>query len=324
MVTRLGACKALLGLFMVIAPMKLFARFAILPLAALAVLPASSLCAGESEATDDPFALAAELEEVREPTREERYGMLPKMIQVQVEWIALEHTTLTEILFDREPAGDSTELRHEVQELVREGEAEVLETAICLARPGQKATTESIREHIYPTEWEPMGLSNEISVEGDLDAEALSQLRRPPTPTAFETRNVGCTLEIEPNIGADDRIIDLRFSPELVIPTGHLVWQSVKDGQDNENEIKLPLFYSLRTSTGLTMLDGQYRLASVLTPPGPEGEADFGGKIMLFVKCDVVAIGEEELEDDEEEREHDDEEDHEDEDEDEEETRRSE
>ena len=257
-----------------------------LAVASLVILPALSQ---EKKKADevDPFAAGspADPKELRKE--------LPKLIQVQVEWIEMSHEALTDLLFLHDPKGDSTQLRVKVQKMVKEEGAKILETAICLARPGQKATTESIREHIYPTEYEPMRMPGALTVEGQFDDEALSQIRTPATPTAFETRNVGTTLEIEPNIGADDKIIDLRMQPEIVIETGESVWQSVKDGQGNETEITMPLFYSLRTSTGLTMLDGQYRFVGVVTPQGDDGEADRTRKVMMFVKCDVVAIGEE-------------------------------
>lgn len=221
---------------------------------------------------------------------------LPKLIQVQIEWIEVDHKTLTELMFERNPKGDSTPLRREVQELVRKDKANVFETAIVLARPGQKATIESISEHIYPTEYEPPELSNSIDLTKVNDKDTASQLRTPATPTAFETRNVGSTFEIEPNVGADDRVIDLRMAPELVFGTGQKSYQEMNDGLGNKNEVTMPSFYSLRTSTGLTIMDGEYRLAGVLTPKGDNGESDFKRKLMLFVKCDVVAVGEEALE----------------------------
>lgn len=242
---------------------------------------------------DDPFAPSPK--PTRPPTPEEMRQALPKLIQVQIEWIEVDHKTLTELMFERDPKGDSTPLRREVQELVRKDKAEIFETAIVLARPGQKATIESISEHIYPTEYEPPELSNEIELNKVNDKDTASQLRTPATPTAFETRNVGSTFEIEPNIGADDRVIDLRMAPELTFGVGFKSYQQMNDGLGNKNEIIMPRFYSLRTSTGLTMMDGEYRLASVHSPKADDGEVDFKRKLMLFVKCDVIAVGEEAL-----------------------------
>jgi len=38
----------------------------------------------------------------------------------------------------------------------------------------------------------------------------------PTTPTAFETRNTGVTLEVEPVIGPDGYTIDLNLVPQVV------------------------------------------------------------------------------------------------------------
>ena len=43
----------------------------------------------------------------------------------------------------------------------------------------------------------------------------------PHLPTAFETRNTGNTFEIEPTIGEDDELVNIRLSPELVWHTGN-------------------------------------------------------------------------------------------------------
>ena len=58
-------------------------------------------------------------------------------------------------LFLAKPASaDATELRKQVQDMVSKNEAKVLETQITVARSGRKATSESIHEFIYPTEYE--------------------------------------------------------------------------------------------------------------------------------------------------------------------------
>ena len=38
----------------------------------------------------------------------------------------------------------------------------------------------------------------------------------PTTPTAFETRNTGVTLEVEPVVGPDGITIDLNLVPQVV------------------------------------------------------------------------------------------------------------
>lgn len=143
-----------------------------------------------------------------------------------------------------------------------------------LARSGETATIEIIREFIYPTEYEPPELPNQVGATGGLgggaDGGGASGIFpvTPSTPTAFETRNTGVTLEIQPTIGANDLVIDLRFAPEIVefegfINYGSPITSPASDALGNptnvvitENRIEMPVFASRRVTTGLTIFDG--------------------------------------------------------------------
>ena len=111
-----------------------------------------------------------------------------------------------------------------------------------------------------------------------------------PIPTAFETRNLGSTLEIEPTIGVDNKTIDLRFIPEMVWHTGNTVWLDGKDAFGNACKIQMPDMYTLRLSTSLTCITGKYALAGVVSPKDEKGDTDNSRKVMIFVKCDVMAV----------------------------------
>jgi len=216
---------------------------------------------------------------------------LPKMIRVQVEFIEVAHEDLT-ALMDSEAAKSDTTLRMKVGELVKAKKATIYETLMAVARPGQKATTESIEEYIYPTEYEPPELPNEIHTteDGEKVKSDGKDYATGPTPTAFETRNLGSTLEIEPNIGADDKIIDLRFSPEMVFHVRNETWAEWK-GKHGDAPIQMPVMYSMRTSTAITLLDGTYCFVAALSPKSAEGFPDFDKKLMVFVRADVVTVG---------------------------------
>ncbi|MDP0490958.1 MAG: type II and III secretion system protein [Verrucomicrobiota bacterium JB023] len=140
-----------------------------------------------------------------------------------------------------------------------------------IARSGETATIEIIREFIYPTEYEPPELPNQVGATGSTDGLGSSSgifPVTPSTPTAFETRNTGVTLEIQPTIGASDFVIDLRFAPEIVefegfINYGSPITSPASDVFGNaisvtitENRIEMPVFASRRVNTGLTIYDG--------------------------------------------------------------------
>ncbi|MDX1681406.1 MAG: hypothetical protein R3242_11830 [Akkermansiaceae bacterium] len=212
------------------------------------------------------------------------YSTAPKAVRIQVEFIELSHLKLSELLMDYKPRKtDSTDLRKMVQKLLKSDEAKLIDTLITVARSGEKATTESIEEYIYPTEYDPP------ITPVDSDNKPLPLPVNPCLPTAFETRNVGSTLEVEPTIGENDKMVNLRFIPEVVQHTGNVLWQEFKDNQGNVYKTQMPNFYTIRLNTAITTYTGQYYMAGTLSPRDEEGKHDSTRKIMIFVKCDILA-----------------------------------
>ena len=271
-------------------------RKAILPLAAGVAVLSLYLGAQEPDKVPAPFEKAAgDAAPETDPFDEDVNA--PRMIRVQVEYVELSHETLTDLLFLADPpSADSTPLRKQVQELVKKGEAKVIETMICNARSGEKALVESINEFIYPTEYEPpelpgtFGSSDRDDGTSLDDIQILEKLFSFATPTSFETRNLGTTLEIEPTAGADDKYIDLRLAPDMVWHTGETVWVERKDSLGNIAKIQMPKIYSMRTTTAVTCKEGQYVLAAALSPKDAEGTTDSSRKVMVFVKCDILVV----------------------------------
>ena len=219
---------------------------------------------------------------------------LPKQIRVQMEFIDVSHEQLTELLFGEKAPANDVELRKQVAQLIKDGKASILETMLCTARSGQKAISESVEEYIYPTEYEPAELPGSINFKDEKDAEAAKVSRRDfatgPTPTAFETKNLGSTLEIEPTLGADDRIIDLRFLPEIVYHVGNEVWAEWK-GQHGNSPIQMPKFYKVSVNTSVTLADGIPMLVAAVSPKDEQGIPDFTRKLIVFVKAEVLTTG---------------------------------
>lgn len=144
------------------------------------------------------------------------------------------------------------------------------------ARSGQKATIEVIREFIYPSEYEPPELPN--SVGGGTNLGGLGGFGggggsssfpvTPATPTAFEMKKTGVTLEIEPTIGENDFVIDLRFLPEIVEFEGFInygspiqspstdIFGNAVNAVITENRIEMPVFSKRSVNTALTIYDG--------------------------------------------------------------------
>ena len=152
---------------------------------------------------------------------------------------------------------------------------DVMTAPSILAKSGGSAMIEVIREFIYPTEYEPPELPQSVgttSTGGDDAGAGGGGVAifpvTPATPTGFETRNTGVTLNIEPTIGENNYTIDLNFIPELVEFEGFINYGSPIQtlGQDafgnpvsitiTENRIEMPVFATRRVNTGLTIYDG--------------------------------------------------------------------
>jgi general secretion pathway protein D len=143
-----------------------------------------------------------------------------------------------------------------------------------MAKPAQKATIEIIREFIYATEYEPPELPNSVGQQGGNQVGAIGGGGAggfpvtPATPSAWDTRNCGVTLEIEPNISENDYVIDLRFVPEIVEFEGFINYGSPIQSPSTdvfgnpttvvitENRIEMPVFSTRRVNSSLFIYDG--------------------------------------------------------------------
>ena len=222
------------------------------------------------------------------------FNDLPKQIRVQVEFIDVSHEQLTELMFGPKASANDNDLRKQVAQLVKDGHANLVETMLAIAKSGQKATTESIEELIYPTEYEPASMPDQVQFKTKEEADKAKvnphDLAIGPCPSAWETRNVGSTLEIEPTMSDDLKTIELRFVPEIVYHVGNTVWAEWKDQYGNK-PVQMPTFYTVRVNTSVVLDVGQYLMVAALSPKNKDGVTDFTRKLMIFVKADILTVG---------------------------------
>ncbi len=149
------------------------------------------------------------------------------------------------------------------------------------AKSGATAKIEIVREFIYPTDYTEPQLPNSVGntdtgrylgnndgILGGNQAQVSSFPVTPSTPTGFQTRPVGVTLEIQPNIAEGDYVIDFKFTPEIVEFDGFINYGSPistagtdAEGQPvtvtiTENRIEMPVFSTRKVDTEMTIYDG--------------------------------------------------------------------
>lgn len=193
---------------------------------------------------------------------------------------------------------------------------------------GQRVELASGNQIIYPTEYEPGELSQEGFPPNNpptpLTVDAGGGIPATPSqPTAFESRQLGYSLTVEPTVSDDKNYIDLQLNPSVVtfegfIDYGNPLNTSVFDpitGLPTElevvqNRILMPVFRTIRLNTGVTVQDGatvvvggliQQRIENVKDKVPMLGDLPLVGRffqsqglqntrtaIIMFVKVELV------------------------------------
>ena len=200
-------------------------------------------------------------------------------------------------------AGVFTDVQYQVviRALNQQKGVDLLSAPSVMARSGQRAKVEVIREFIYPTEYDPPEIPNQIGSTAGIGAVGGVGGGFPVTPanpTAFETRNTGVTLEVDPVIGADNFTIDLNLAPEVVEFEGFINYGSpIQTTSQNpitgvsapvvltENRILQPVFNTRRVTTQITIWDGQTVAIGGLIR---EDIQDVEDKVMLLGDLPVI------------------------------------
>lgn len=208
----------------------------------------------------------------------------PKSIRVCVQFIEVQHSSLTEILAGHEKSGQA--LHQKAVALSKHGQAKILETCMVICRSGQKASLESIREEIYPTEYPTSRMTWSVGPTPEQLAAVAPVNPVFRAPTAFETRNTGVTLDIAATSGSDDAV-ELELSPEIVTPLRLETWMEHVDPW-GDGSIRMPIYESWRVKSSIRVESGKFELVSALTPKANAPVPAVSRKILVFVRADIL------------------------------------
>ena len=146
-------------------------------------------------------------------------------------------------------------------------------------KSGQRAVIEIIREFKYPIEFSQPQIPQQFGAVGGGGGGLVggggggatngSFPVTPTTPTAFDKRDVGVTLEVEPTIGPDGYSVDMQLAPQVVEFEGFINYGSpIQTTSQNPitgattvnvltpNIINQPIFSTRKVSTNVTVFDG--------------------------------------------------------------------
>lgn len=161
-------------------------------------------------------------------------------------------------------------------------EATLEHIATITTKSGVRALHESGLLYPYGTEYAPPAGNMSPQPSGAAKKPAVLA---PPAglagTTAFESRNLGFRLEVEPAASEDGVFADLVLAPEFVSMKGNL-----KDKNWSEHYPEVPLISNQKLTTGYTQVIGTTALIGTMNPPGDTGaneHKDDGRMWLLFM-----------------------------------------
>ena len=198
-------------------------------------------------------------------------------------------------LRDRKRAADATK---EVLKLVTDGEATLIGWPVLTTKSGQRAVVEQIDEFRYATEFDPAGSAKVVETHPTEPGVAAPPVvpvaphTEPPvqpkdastittdtvneaSPTAFETRNIGVTFEVEPNIDPNGRTIDINMVPQHVRLRGMRKVTVERPKERTSVVVEQPEFVTHKVTTSISMEDGDYALIGVFNVADMPGQMEF-------------------------------------------------
>jgi general secretion pathway protein D len=206
-------------------------------------------------------------------------------------------------------SGSMTAPWEKVKKLLAEKKARLEHVSTIKTLSGQRAVTEEIHEFRYlseyaaehrreSTEHTERTVTNRVGEKpaapkpdtASTSTETITTTRTnadaeivPGLPSAFETRNVGFTVEVEPVVGPDLMTVDINCAVQSVVLAGNL-----KVTGSAAHSPEQPVFQSSRITTSISLPLEQPVWLSTLNPPGADGvndRTDTGRTYLLFVEA---------------------------------------
>jgi len=148
-----------------------------------------------------------------------------------------------------------------------------------LTTDGARGVSEAIVEKRYPTEFEPPRTPQTVAAPVPAPAGAptppVAAAEPAPSndvaiPTAFETRNVGPSLEVEPQVNAKGDIIYLNIIPQRVELLDFDSYAVARTSSGKIVKIEQPRFFTSKVTIGFAIPNGQRALIAVHLLAKPE------------------------------------------------------
>ncbi len=186
----------------------------------------------------------------------------PWIVTIECQMIILHQRAMLALLPDLYDESKIDAASAQLDSMIAKGEAELAANLFLRTPGGQNAVAETVEAIRYPTEYSTPNLPEKLPEENPLEV-----LRAWPmsgiTPTAFETRNTGATLEVEPFVNDDGSWILVKAVLQHI---RFLRWEGYEAGVLATGEhlkIQQPIFFTAKDQFSISLRNGQRALVGI-------------------------------------------------------------
>jgi hypothetical protein len=170
-----------------------------------------------------------------------------------------------------------------VLELLQSKKARLVSWPMIRTKTGNRAVSENITEVRYAIEFDTDKVEPAAGGDEAKKADAAAAAAAPPgpqappavgvMPTTFETRNAGVTLEIEPVIMDNGKVIDMQYAAQHVQLLG---WDPVTVHEKEQVTVRIPQprFHTNKVSSNSSLNAGQHALIGIFRSGDAKDETE--------------------------------------------------
>ena len=242
-----------------------------LPLAAVFAFVLSALLSGAPARTPAPSPSAPPADSAPKP--EPRAARMLKArwnVRVDVQMVALPEARALQLLPELQSDQEARveDAFAQIQEMIKKKEATLLAWPSLITLDGERGVSESIVEKKYPTDFDPPIVPQNVGGPGPATPTSL-------VPKAWEVRNCGETLEVEPKVLDEGKRILLEIVPQRVELLRFETYDTGKTKDGSATQVVQPEFATQKFSGTLIVRSGRRVLLSVHKLSIPEGYIEF-------------------------------------------------
>lgn len=149
----------------------------------------------------------------------------PARVRVDVQMVSIPVAEAGRLIPAFQNRQTANEAWNRLQTMITNAEATLIGWPVAWAMNGERAVFESLTEDRYPTEPMPPNAPH----SGFASARWTGPTWGPHTPSAFETRNTGATLEAEATVRQDGKVISLNLVSQYMRRIATREWHTQTD-----------------------------------------------------------------------------------------------